>query len=202
VEALGAGALLVAAFLAAQALGDRLGGRARRVPLLVLALVGAAAAFELARYDHGWHRALYGVAFVGAPILTIFGGAAAGVRRWYGWPDLGPTPGRLATVSAAILLGFLFGTNAKQADVAATIHRGDTLALAVRAHRTAHDGTWPARLEEATPDVPRTHMGALAPPAFDWDAATHVLGFPVGGGRSARLDLAAAPETAKWTFAP
>lgn len=201
-EALATGALLIAAFLAAQALGDRLAGRAKRVPLIVLALACGAAAFELARYDHGWHRALYGVAFIGAPVVTIFGGAAAGVRRWYGWPDLGPTPGRLAAVSAAILLGFLAGSGAKSTDVAATIRQGDALAEAVRAHRAAHGGAWPARLEDAIRGVPRTRMGLVAPPAFTYDASAHALGFPVGGGRSARLDLEMTAETAKWTFVP
>jgi hypothetical protein len=166
--------------------------RAGRLPRLVLAAVAAvafAASLELTRYDHGTGRAFFWVAFVAAPVVVIFGAAAAGVRRWYGWPDLGPGPGRAALVASAVVLGVLVGTRVHENDVLATQARGSRLAQVVRAWRDAH-GAWPARLDDLA-DVPTTRMGALRPPPFRYEREGPTLSFPIGAETWLTLDVAA-----------
>jgi hypothetical protein len=187
------GAGLLVLFVLAEAWGERLPGRGRRVPLLAYALLLLLAGVELARNDHGLAGIVFPVAFVAAPILVIFGGAAAGVRRFYGWPDLGPTPGRLAAVAAALLVGVLVGTRVREADVEASMGRGREIAIAL-AWRKQGTGTWPARIDDLFPDPPRTRLGWLAPPPFAWDPATARLSFPVTARIAFELD-ANAPKS-------
>ena len=141
---------LLGAFVAAEAWGERLQGGRRRLPLLGYALLLLLAGVEFARNDHGFAGVVFPIAFVAAPVLVIFGGSAAGVRRFYGWPDLCPTPGRLAAVAAALLLGVLVGTRVREADVEASMGRGREVAIAL-AWRRQGTGTWPARIEELFP---------------------------------------------------
>ena len=176
--AAGVGAGLLVLFLLAETAAERLSPRLRRLPLLALAVLLFFAGLELARNDHGLAHVLFPIAFVAAPILVIFGGAAAGVRRFYGWPDLGPTPGRLAAVAGGLLLGVLFGARVREADVEASMARGRDVATAL-AWRQQGTGTWPARIADLFPDEPRTRLGWLAPPSFAWDPATARLSFPV-----------------------
>lgn len=195
-DALGPACLLLAAYLAAETLGARLPPRGRPWPRRVLAVLLAAVGFELARYDHGWGRALFGVVFVGAPLVVIFGAASAGVRRFWGWPDLGPVPGRMAAVAATGLLGVLAGVRIHAVDVEETQRRAEPLRAAlVRAH--AERGAWPARLEDAVADVPRTRMGSVAPPPFSWDAAKARLSFPLSTRSMLGIDVGT--EGATWT---
>lgn len=181
------GAGLLVAFVAAEAWGERLQGGRRRLPLLGYALLLLLAGVEFARNDHGFADVVFPIAFVAAPVLVIFGGSAAGVRRFYGWPDLGPTPGRLAAVAAALLLGVLAGTRVREADVEASMGRGREVAIAL-AWRQQGTGVWPARLEELFPDPPRTRLGWFAPPPFTWDPATARLSFAVSSRHAFELD--------------
>lgn len=184
------GCVLLAAFLALELLRPRLPAPARRLLVLAFALVLVAGGMEIARWDHGHPDWLLWIGWVGAPVIVIFGAAAAGVRRWYGWPDLGPLPGRLALLGAAALVGILVGSQVKPSDVDASVERGDTLRRAIAAWREAHGGAWPARLEEAAPDAPRTRMGWVAPPPFAYDPGTKTLAFPIRTGAEAQVDLA------------
>lgn len=193
------GAGLLVAFLLAETWGERLPPRARRLPLLGLAALLLLAGLELARNDHGLADVVFPVAFVAAPVVVIFGGAAAGARRFYGWPDLGPTPGRLAAVAAALLLGVLAGTRVREADVEVSMARGREVAVALAGRRQG-TGTWPARIADLFPDEPRTRLGWLAPPPFAWDPATARLSFPVTARVALQLD-ANAPQ-APWTQVP
>lgn len=190
------GCLLLAAFFGLELLATRLPKRVRLVPLALFALGLGLCAVEFARYDHGHGDWVLWIAFVFAPVLVIFGGAAAGVRKWYGWPDLGPIPGRLAAVAGALLLGVLVGTQIKSSDVELTRERGEALRRVVLAFRDAHGGAWPATLSEAAPDAPATRMGAFSPPPFAYDAAKHELRFPLSTDREARNDLAA--KDSRW----
>jgi hypothetical protein len=155
-----------------------------------------AASLELARWDHGIGRSWFWVAFVVAPVVLIFGGAAAGVRRWYGWPDFGPGPGRAALLAAAVVAGSLAGSRVREDDVAVTQARGERLRREVRAWREAN-GRWPARLEEAVPGAPRTRLGLVAPPPFSYDGGRRTLSFPLGEGALLALDLE--DPAAEWT---
>jgi|GEM_PF-2404097 len=193
--AAGVGAGLLVLFLLAETWGERLPARAKRLPLLGLALLLFVAGLELARNDHGLAELVFPVAFVAAPVLVIFGGAAAGVRRFYGWPDLGPTPGRLAAVAGGLLLGVLFGARVREADVEVSMARGRDVATAL-AWRHEGTGTWPARIADLFPDEPRTRLGWIAPPPFAWDPATTRLSFPVTPRIAFELD-ARAPK-APW----
>ncbi len=182
--------LLLAAFFAFELARPRLTAVARRLLTFAFLLLLAAGAMEIARWDHGHPDWLLWIGWIGAPVIVIFGAAAAGVRRWYGWPDLGPLPGRLALLGAAVLGGVLLGSQVKPSDVDATIERGETLRRAIATWRDAHGGAWPARLEEAVPDAPRTRMGWVAPPPFAYDPGTKTLAFPIRTGAEAQVDLA------------
>jgi hypothetical protein len=196
VSALVPAAVLLAGFAAAERLSRRRGGGRRRWPLLAYAAVLAAAGFELSRWDHGQPGWLLPLGFVGAPVIVIFGAAAEGARRWYGWPDFGPVPGRLALAAAALLAGVVAGQRVKDDDVEATMARGRAVARDLRAWSAANAGRWPATLEEAVPDAPRTRLGWLSPPPFAFDPATRRLSFPVRSG--APLVLAADDPSAAW----
>lgn len=192
--AAGVGLGLVLLFLAADALGERLPARARAVPRLALAALLALAGVELARNDHGLASVVFPIAFVAAPIVVIFGGAAAGVRRFYGWPDLGPMPGRLAGVACGLLVGVLAGTRIREADLEASMARGRDVRTALVA-RHAATGRWPATVAEALPDAPTTRLGWIDPPAFAWDPAAARLSFPLSARTSLVLDAATAGAT-------
>ena len=182
--------LLLAAFFGLELARPHLPAVARRLLTLAFALLLAAGAMEIARYDHGHPDWLQWIGWVGAPVIVIFGAAAAGVRRWYGWPDLGPLPGRLALLAGAILVGVLVGSQVKPSDVDVSVERAETLRRAIAAWRDAHGGAWPARLEDAAPDAPRTRMGWVAPPPFAYDPGTKTLAFPIRTGAEAQVDLA------------
>jgi hypothetical protein len=189
-------ALLLATFGALDALGERLPPRLRRLPLGAYGLALAFLGMEWARWDHGRPDLLLWIGFVGAPVVVIFGGAAWGVRKWYGWPDLGPVPGRLAAVAGALVLGVLLGSRAKAADVETTIARGEAVAHDVRAWRDAHGGRWPATIDETGKPTPPTAMGLLAPPPFRYEPDGPRLAFPLSTGRELVRDLAT--EAASW----
>ena len=139
------------------------------IPHTVLAAAAFLLFFELARFDQGYATVLYWIGFIVAPVITIFGGAAWGSRRLYGYPDLGPHPSRAALVAVAVLAGVLVGLEQKHSDIQKTEQ-------AVK--------TWVEAGEKGTP--PRTHLGFLAPPdpikGLDEDGAD-VWGFPVGNDR-------------------
>lgn len=185
------GCLVLVAFFTLELLGPSMKKGVRRALLVVFALALGVGACEYARFDHGRADWVLWLGFVGAPVAVIFGGAAAGARRWYGWPDLGPIPGRLAAVAAVLLLGVMVGTQIKESDVRETIDRGEVLRRRVRAWRDAHEGRWPAALSDAAPDAPTTRMGGFAPPPFAYDAAKHELSFPLNADVEIRNDLAA-----------
>lgn len=188
-------ALLAAVLLAAFAAIDGLTQRMkvlRWAPLALYALGLAVAGTEFAGYDHGHPDWLLWIGFVGAPVIVIFGGAAWGVRRWYGWPDFGPVPGRLALVAGALLVGILFGSSRKGADVEESMRRGDAYASALR----LDDG--PSALLTMGAVYETTAMGLFSPPPFRFDRATGLLSFPIGGGREMTLDYRAPAKDAKW----
>lgn len=189
------GCLLLAGFFTLHLAAPAIPARWRKISWIVFAAALAFAAVEYTRFDHGHPDWSLWIGFVGAPVLVIFGGAAEGARRWYGWPDLGPVPGRLAAVAAAVLVGVLVGTQITPSDVELTRERGERLRTAIRAYRDAHDGRWPATLEEAVPSTPTTRMGGFDSPPFRYDAAAHELRFPLGTDREVRNDLAA-PKSA------
>jgi hypothetical protein len=196
-------ALLLVVFGALDALGDRLTPRARRIPLVAYGLVLAALGMEWARWDHGRPEWLLWIGWVAAPVVVIFGASLAGARRWYGWPDLGPVPGRLAGVAGALVLGVLLGSRAKASDVESTKARGEAIAHDVRAWRDAHGGRWPSDLAEAVASPPATAMGVVAPPPFRYeredgrpDAAPR-LAFPVRTGTDLVRDLGSPEPTWK-----
>lgn len=187
------GILLIAGFATAEAVRGR-GGTVARWGYAAALAFGAA---EIARYDHGHPDWLLWIGYVGAPVVFIFGAAAAGARAVWGWPDLGPMPARLAGAAGAILLGVLAGTALKDGDVAETLRRGDALAERLRAYADAHGGRRPQTLAEATAGAPpATAMGMLAPPPFRW--ADPVLSFPVGRGDELALDVSLPKERAAW----
>jgi hypothetical protein len=198
VPPLAVGCVLLAALLAASWLADRLPSPWRRLPVPALGVLVGLAAAEIARYDATRGDALYWVGTVAAPVVTIFGASAEGVRRWYGWPDLGRLPGRAAAVAGLLLLGVLVGGRVKETDVRVTIARAQGIRDAVAAWRSARDGAWPASLAEAAPDAPRTRMGLLDPPPFAYDPARRRLAFPLDGRRRMTLDLAT--EGASWAI--
>lgn len=181
-------ALLVGFLIADRAAQRRDGGR-RRWVLPLYGLVVAFAGTEFARWDHGHPDWVLSIGFVGAPIVVIFGGALEGARRWYGWPDLGPAPGRLALVGAFLLAGVLGGQGMKGADVLETTARGHAIARSIRSWRDAHGGALPGTLSEAVPEVVTTRMGSLSPPPFSWDPAKGILSFPVRTGAPLLLDV-------------
>lgn len=188
--------VLLLAFAVLDALGARLPPRARRLPLAAFALALAFLGMEWARWDHGRPEWLRGIGWIGAPVVVIFGGALWGVRKWYGWPDLGPVPGRLATVAGALLVGVLLGTRAKASDVDTSIGRGEAVAHDVRAWRDAHGGRWPATVEETGRTMPSTAMGLLDPPPLRYEPDGPRLSFPISTGRELVRDLE--PADAKW----
>ena len=190
------GCLLLATFFGLELLATRIPKRVRLLPLALFALALGVGAVELARYDHGHGDWVLWIAFVFAPVIVIFGGASAGVRKWYGWPDFGPIPGRLAAVAGTLLLGVLVGTQIKASDVELTRARGETLRRAVLAWRDAHAGAWPTTLSEAVPDVPTTRLGGFAPPPFVYDATKRELRFPMSTDLDARNDLTT--KDSKW----
>ena len=157
------------AFAGASALAAHMRAGTKWMPHAVLAGIAFVLFFELARYDQGYSNVLYWVGFLVAPILAIFGGAAWGSRRVYGWPDLGPSPSRAALVSAAVLVGVLMGVRTKVDDVQKS-------EAALKA--------WVQHGAVGVP--PRTTLGFLAPPepekGLDEDG-DEVWGFPVGNQR-------------------
>jgi hypothetical protein len=189
------GLLLLLGFFAFDALGRVLPKRAARLPLLAYGAALALVGLEFGRYDHGRDDWLLGIGFVGAPVLVIFAGSAAGARRWYGWPDLGPVPGRLAICGAALLGGILVGSRVHAADVEASDLRGHEVAQALRSWKAAH-AAWPTTIEQASPDAPPSRMGAVSPPPFAWDGARATLSYRVDA-RTIRL-LEMTQERPEW----
>jgi hypothetical protein len=197
VTVLAVGCLVLAAILAASAFADRGPAPWRRLAVPLVGVVAGLVAAETTRFDPSRGDALFWIGVIAAPVVVIFGSAAAGVRRWYGWPDLGPLPGRAAVVAGLLLLGILVGMRVKEADVRVTLERGDAIRDAVQAWRSSHDGAWPATLSEAAPGAPRTRLGLLDPPPFAYDPAARRLAFPLDGRRRMTLDLV---KGAPWTI--
>ncbi len=185
-------AALVLAFLGATTLTDRLRRPWAAAPLGLLCAALVAVFHELARWSHGQDGFFFGVGWIGAPVAAILGGASWGTRRFYGWPDLGPHPSRLALAASAVLLGVLLGTHRWPEDVARTQARGEELRRGLLAWREAHGGRWPERLEEAVPAPGPTRLGAWDPPPFELRASAGgraVLAFPISARRAFELDL-------------
>lgn len=159
-------AAFVVLFWGASALAERLRRGAQWVPHALLAALAFVLFFEITRYDQGYPELLTWIGFLVAPVLAIFGGAAWGSRRLYGWPDLGPMPSRIALVAAAVLVGVLLGMRQKPDDI--------------RESENALKGWVQAG---AQGDPPATKLGFLAPPIAEKgvDAkAGATWGFPVG----------------------
>lgn len=186
-----AAAALVVLFLAAALWADALPGRRQLLPPALLAALCFLVFLELARYDHGYREVLYKIGVLGAPIVLIFAASAWGTRRFYGWPDFGPQPGRAALVCVAILAGVYIGTAFHDQDVEATKVRGNAIAREVRNWRDAHEGRWPAKLEDAVDPVESTRMGGWASPPFTYERTEKgaVLSFPASSRMRLELDL-------------
>ena len=171
------------AFLAATALANRLPSTMRFLPHAVLAALSLGLFFELARYDQGYPGVLYTVGFLAAPIIAIFGGAAWGSRRLYGWPDLGPGPPRAALIAAAVLAGVLWGVRHKERDVRET---------------EARVNAWINAGAKGPP--PRTTLGFVAPPPVAQRTnpdGTVRWSFPLGNDRWRERD----PASGTWRTA-
>jgi hypothetical protein len=185
---------LVLLVAGASAWAGRLPRRLAWLPVGGLALLAGALGFETARYDLGEPEAFRGVAWIGAPVVAIFGGALWGSRRFYGWPDLGPLPGHLALVTGGVLLGVILGTSQAGRDLEVSQGRAEALRTTLVAWRDAHGGAWPPRIEEAGASPTRSSMGLLAPPPIEYGerGGRRVLWFKVSGDRVRVLDLAQA----------
>lgn len=183
---------LVVLFAGASLLADTLRPRWRPVPLLILGAGVFAVLLELTRWDHGLTDAYWMLSLVVAPIVLIFGGAAWGTRRFYGWPDLGHHPSRAAFVALCMLLGVLVGKQLHEDDVRASQRRAESVRAAVIAWRNAHEGTYPANLADAIDPVPSTALGALAPPPLAYgrdQAGRPLLAIPLRADAWLALDL-------------
>lgn len=161
-----AASVLVVIFAGASLLADTLRPRWRPVPLLLLGASMFFAMLELTRFDHGHGEAYWLLSMVIAPIVLIFGGAAWGTRRFYGWPDLGDHPSRAAFIALCMLLGVLIGGRLQAEDIQASQQTAQEVRSALLAWRDAHEGAYPLRLDEAVSPVPRTSLGMIAPPPF------------------------------------
>lgn len=130
-------------------------GRApNRVRLPVLwgaAVLTIALACELARWAHGMDAAYAVAALLVAPVVVIFGASAWAARRFYGWPNLGAIPDRLALVAASLLVGTMWGSSLRQGDIDASKAIADALAF--------------ARNRPSGP-LPPTRLGLLDPPHY------------------------------------
>ena len=144
-------------------------------PHALLAAAAFVLFFEISRYDQGYPSLLTWIGFLVAPVLAIFGGAAWGSRRLYGWPDLGPAPSRIALIAAAVLVGVLMGMRQKPKDIQAS---EQALEQWVRSGATGEPGA--------------TRLGFLAPPVpskgVDADGQS-AWGFPVGNDHWRMLRL-------------
>jgi hypothetical protein len=179
-------------FAGAALLADRLPGRWSAAPVLALALLAHLLFVELARHDHGHGEVLVQLGWVLAPLVVIFAGALWGTRRFYGWPDAGPNAGRAAVVAGGVVLGVLVGRSYALADAMESQRRAEAIRAEILAWRDAHGGRWPETLAPAVPRPPRSRMGVLDPPAFEYraTAAGATLRFPLSGGLHRVLDLA------------
>jgi hypothetical protein len=187
-----AGCALLVLFLAATLAADALPRRVAWLPIALLALLAFAGAMELARWDHGHPEVLLAIGSVAAPIVLIFGGAAWGTQRFYGWPDFGRHPPRAALVAAAVVTGVLAGARIWEQDLHESRIRAEDLRARVLAWRDAHQGAWPDALADAAPEAPRTRLGLLDPPPFSYGAeagGARVLSFPVSRDREMVLSL-------------
>ncbi len=190
------GAVILLAFLGATLAADACSARWRFAPTLLLGLGRGALFMEWTRFSHGHTDTLFWVGWIAAPLVSIFGGAAWGVRRFYGWPDLGVHPPRAAAVAACILVGVLAGSRLHAKDVEESQQRLDALLA--------------AQTPEATICATASLMGRWSPPPYEkrvdaqgqaWWAfptgADSWLARPPGEVRWRRFDgsqLLAAPE--------
>ncbi len=163
-----AASVLVVLFAGASMLADTLRPRWRPVPLLLLGALICFVMIELTRFDHGHGEAYWLLSMIIAPLVLIFGGSAWGTRRFYGWPDLGPHPSRAAFIALCMLLGVLVGGSLQRADIERSQITAGEVRTKLLAWRDANEGAYPVTLEEAVSPVPRTSLGMLAPPAFEY----------------------------------
>jgi hypothetical protein len=187
-------ALIVLAFGACTWAGRRLPGPGRWIPHALLSAALFAAAFETARFDHGYTDAVFAVSFVAAPLVAIFAGSAWGSARFYGWPNFGPTAGWAALAAFAVIGGTLTGSRTAEHD----LERSQRTAVAVRERlhewRGEH-GTWPPDLEAVGVVAPRSSMGALNPPPIVYEPGSKpTLSFAISGARRVILDV----DTGRW----
>lgn len=192
---------LVTVFAGASLLSDTLRPRWRPVPMVLLGAALFAIFLELTRFDHGHGQAYWWIGYVFAPVILIFGGAAFGSRRFYGWPDLGATPSRAAFTALCILIGVLVGTNMRATDVTSSRAKAETMRTELLAWRDANGGAFPKQLEDALPSVPRTELGMLAPPPYAYGQdgrGRAVLAIPFGPESWLTIDL----ESGKWNRRP
>lgn len=171
----------------------------KRYAWLPTTFVGVALAFlffELARFDHGHEDVLFVLGLVVAPLGLILAASLWASRRFYGWPNLGPTPGHVAILCLAVLVGVLAGTNRKREDVAASKRTADAVREHVLAWRSSHDGRWPAQLEDAVDPMPVTSLGVLGPPSYEYlvTPAKARISFLASSSLRLVLDL----ETGTW----
>lgn len=129
----------------------------------LLAVAAGYCFYELARYDLGYPEIVAWIGWLACPIIVIFGASAWGTRRFYGWPNLGPHPGRAAIVAGAIVLGMLAGADKHVEDERTTLRlvREIHAKLEARAKATGH---WPASLEAVGHADARSSMGTIDPP--------------------------------------
>lgn len=189
---LGASLILIA-FAAATLIADAMPKRWHWIPLAVLGGALFALFTELARYDHGQRGLLFGVGWIGAPLVAIFGGSAWGTRRFYGWPDLGPHPSRAAAMAVCILVGVMTGTKMQADDMRVSQQRAERL---IPADLEANGYVWSGAYLTSHP----TRMGWFDPPYY-WsgkDEAGHkILAFHMGSDAWRIVDC----ETRAWRTA-
>jgi hypothetical protein len=193
--------LVVAALVVvAHSLAEQSSAHTNAPPAVVAVLLGLAA-FDLARYDHGLGDAVFAVAWVGAPVAAIFAGALWGTRRLYGWPDLGPLPGRVAASAVAILVGFFIGTRiADIHDIPESKRIAEGLRNRVVSWRSDNAGQWPDSLDDAGFREVKSAMGTVMPPpiGYEREGGGAVLVVPLSRGKRLVLDL----ETGSWSGGP
>jgi hypothetical protein len=165
----------------------------RRAPIVLLTLACGLLFIEWTRWDHGQGEAWYAIGMIAAPIVAIFGGAAWGAGKYFGWVELTALPGRAAAVAAGVLLGVLVGTQVRdRRDVPESMRRAEALRTEIVAWQSKNLGRWPDSLRQAGIEPPPTAMGFVSPPPFEYATAASgaTISFPLPRGARVSLDLA------------
>lgn len=133
------------------------------IGLGLLAVAAGYCFYELARYDLGYPEVVAWIGWLACPIIVIFGASAWGTRRFYGWPNLGPHPGRAALVAGAIVLGMLAGADQHVEDERTTLRLVREIHAKLEAKAKA-SGHWPTSLEAVGHADAMSSMGSVEPP--------------------------------------